>query len=193
MSSLPSAGWAELANGVVSLRFRRALPQINANDFDSKTFLNRSYIVLPKPFGVNVWVRSVADRLAAQGYSAFAIPFFDRMAPEVALGYEPSNLVEGRRHKDATTANQILADVVAVLDWLRVRYPEVAINVVGVCFGGHTAFLAATLPGVEQVFDFYGAGFSGMRPGGGELSRSVEQGPNVARVCFRHSRLPHPR
>ena len=132
-------------------------------------------------------MRSVAVCLAAQGYSALAIPFFDRMAPELALAYEPSNLVVGRRHNDATTANQIFADVAAVLDWLRARYPEVAINVVGVCFGGHAAFLAATLPGVEQVFDFYGAGVSGTRPGSSELSQSVDRGPSAAHLCFRHS------
>ena len=33
--------------------------------------------------------------------------------------------------------------------------------------------LAATLPWFEQVFDFYGAGVSRMRPGGGEPSLSV--------------------
>ena len=44
---------------------------------------------------------------------------------------------------------------------------------VGFCFGGHAAFLAATLPGVEQVFDFYGAGVSRMRPGGGEPSLAL--------------------
>ena len=43
----------------------------------------------------------------------------------------------------------------------------------GFCFGGHAAFLAATLPGVAQVFDFYGAGVSRMRPGGGEPSLSL--------------------
>ena len=43
----------------------------------------------------------------------------------------------------------------------------------GFCFGGHAAFLAATLPGVEQAFDFYGAGISRMRPGGGEPSLAL--------------------
>ena len=38
---------------------------------------------------------------------------------------------------------------------------------------GHAAFLAATLPGVEYVFDFYGAGVSRMRPGGGEPSLAL--------------------
>ena len=43
----------------------------------------------------------------------------------------------------------------------------------GFCFGGHAAFLAATLPGVEEAFDFYGAGVSRMRPGGGEPSLAL--------------------
>ena len=59
------------------------------------------------------------------------------------------------------------------MSWFRPRYPQAAIHVVGFCFGGHTAFLAATLPGVEHAFDFYGAGVSRMRPGGGEPSLAL--------------------
>ena len=101
------------------------------------------------------------------------MPLFSRTAPDLELAYDASDLAEGRRHKDATTADQILADVAAALDWLRGRYPEAAINVVGFCFGGHAAFLSATLPGVEHAFDFYGAGVSRMRPGGGEPSLAL--------------------
>ena len=43
----------------------------------------------------------------------------------------------------------------------------------GFCFGGHAAFLAATLPDVAAAFDFYGAGVSRMRPGGGEPSLAL--------------------
>ena len=38
-------------------------------------------------------------------------------------------------------------------------------------------FLAATLPGVEHAFDFYGAGVGRMRLGGGEPSLSLL--PNI--------------
>ena len=61
----------------------------------------------------------------------------------------------------------------AALDWLRTRHPAAAIHVVGFCFGGHAAFLSATLPGVVAAFDFYGAGVSRMRPGGGEPSLAL--------------------
>ena len=129
--------------------------------------------MLPEVFGVNAWVRSVADRLAAHGCPALAVPLFARTAPALELAYEPSDLAEGRRHKDATTTEQILSDVAAALDWLRTRHPAAAIHVVGFCFGGHAAFLAATLPGVEAAFDFYGAGISRMRPGGGDPSLAL--------------------
>ena len=144
-----------------------------ANDIDSKSSLKRVYIVLPEVFGVNAWVRSVADRLAAHGYPALAVPLFSRTAPDLELAYDASDLAEGRRHKDATTSEQILADVAAAVSWFRARYPQAAIHVVGFCFGGHAAFLAATLPGVEHAFDFYGAGVSRMRPGGGQPSLAL--------------------
>ena len=133
---------------------------------------------------MNAWVRSVADRLAAHGHPALALPLFSRTAPDLELAYEPSDLAQGRRHKDATTADQILSDVSSALSWLRARYPESSIHLVGFCFGGHAAFLAATLPGVEHAFDFYGAGVSRMRPGGGEPSLTLL--PEIkAYLCLR--------
>ena len=131
------------------------------------------YVVLPEVFGLNAWVRSVTDRLAAQGYPALAVRLFARTEPDLELAYDASDLAEGRRHKDATTTEQILSDVAAALSWVRARYPQAAVHVVGFCFGGHAAFLAATLPGVEHAFDFYGAGVSRMRPGGGEPSLAL--------------------
>ncbi|WP_392345720.1 dienelactone hydrolase family protein [Parasynechococcus sp.] len=115
----------------------------------------------------------MADRLAAQGHAALAVPLFSRTAPELELTYETPDLAEGRRHKDATTTEQILGDVAAAVSWLGARYSHSAIHVVGFCFGGHAAFLAAMLPGVEHAFDFYGAGVSRMRPAGGEPSLAL--------------------
>ena len=165
--------WVEVRNGSVCLRCWWAEPQRIANDIDSFSPLKRAYIVLPEVFGVNDWVGSVADRLAANGYPALAVPLFARTAPGLELAYEPSDLAQGRRHKDATTTEQILSDVAAALDWLRTRHPAAAIHVVGFCFGGHAAFLSATLPGVVAAFDFYGAGISRMRPGGGDPSLAL--------------------
>ena len=105
--------------------------------------------MLPEVFGVNAWVRSLVDRLAAQGCPALAVPLFARTAPDLEMAYDASDLAEGRRHKDATTSEQILADVAAAVSWLRDRYPQVAIHVVGFCFGDMPLFWQPRCPGLS--------------------------------------------
>ena len=127
-------------------------------------------LVLPEVFGLNAWVRSVADRLAAAGFAALAVPMFARTAPDLELGYDEAGLLEGRRHRDAVTADQVLADLGCAIAWLH-QQPGLegrAVGCVGFCFGGHLAMLAATLPQIGATCDFYGARVSTFRPGGGE-------------------------
>ena len=63
-SGLGGSAWVEVLNGPVRLRCWWAKPSIAANDIESETLKKCVYIVLPEVFGVNAWVRSVADRLA---------------------------------------------------------------------------------------------------------------------------------
>ena len=127
-------------------------------------------LVLPEVFGVNPWVRSVADRLAGEGYAALAINPFWRTAPGLDLGYDPAGLAAGREHRDRVTAEQLLADAAAAVDWLRQHWGEGGLGCVGFCFGGHLALIAATLPAIVACCDFYGARVSSFRPGGGPPS-----------------------
>ena len=132
-------------------------------------------LVLPEVFGLNAWVRSVADRLAAAGFAALAVPVFARTAPDLELGYDEQGLLEGRRHRDAVTAGQVLADLDCAIAWLQ-RQPGLEgrpVGCVGFCFGGHLAMLAATLPQVVATCDVYGARVSTFRPGGGDPTLSV--------------------
>ncbi|MFM7314595.1 MAG: dienelactone hydrolase family protein [Cyanobium sp.] len=126
-------------------------------------------LVLPEVFGINAWVRSVADRLAAAGHAVLAVPLFSRTAPELELGYDADSLVLGRSHKERTTTETLLLDLSQAADWLagRLPGPEVRLGCVGFCFGGHVAMLAATLPRLAASVDFYGAGVAVGRPGGG--------------------------
>ena len=61
----------------------------------------RVIIVLPEVFGVNGWVRSIADRLAAAGVPALAMPLFARTAPGLDLSYLDQDLSEGRGRTEA--------------------------------------------------------------------------------------------
>ena len=178
ISDSTSADWVSVVNGPLPLRCWWSRPAEQRHDIAFISNVERVYIVLPEVFGVNGWVRSVADRLAAQGIPALAVPLFARTAPDLDLAYKTSDLAQGRTHKDATTASQILSDVSAAVAWLQQRCPNAAIDVAGFCFGGHAALLAATLSQIRHSFDFYGAGVSRMRPGGG--APSLELLPQVS-------------
>ena len=41
------------------------------------------------------------------------------------------------------------------------------VGCIGFCFGGHVAYLAATLPDIHATASFYGAGIASFTPGGG--------------------------
>jgi carboxymethylenebutenolidase len=129
-------------------------------------------LVLPEVFGVNGWVRSVADRLAAHGYAALAISTFWRTAPHLEADYNEAGLALGREHRDQVHADQLRADVAAAAAWMHRHHgadglASKPLGCVGFCFGGHLAMLAATLPVIAATCDFYGARVSTDRPGGG--------------------------
>ena len=156
-----------IQSGSVSLRCWWAPAPTNWHDIEAHKTRSRVVIVLPEVFGVNAWIRSVVARLVGVGVSALAMPLFARTAPDLDLGYSDVELAEGRRHKAATTTHHIQQDVASVIGWLQQQRPGSEITVVGFCFGGHAALVAATHPQVVSTFDFYGAGVSRMRPGGG--------------------------
>jgi carboxymethylenebutenolidase len=126
-------------------------------------------VVIQEIFGVNSHIREVTDRLAREGYVAIAPAIFQRTAPGFNAGYSESETKQGRVYKDQTQASQLLSDLQATIADLR-TLPSVngdAIGTIGFCFGGHVAYLAATLPDIKATASFYGAGIATMTPGGG--------------------------
>jgi carboxymethylenebutenolidase len=170
-----TAGWVTLEPeqaGEVPLRSWWARPQSGP--------LRGAVLVLPEIFGVNPWVCAVADRFAARGYGALAIPLFARTAPDLSLGYGPQEIIEGRSHKDRTSAPTLLTDVARAVRWLVAQEPEgkpLSIGCVGFCFGGHVALLASSLEGIAASCVCYGAGVAQGRPGGGPPTLEVLSEP----------------
>jgi carboxymethylenebutenolidase len=77
-----------------------------------------------------------------------------------------------------TNAAELISDTQATIDYLK-ALPMVnagAIGTIGFCFGGHVAYLAATLPDIKATASFYGAGIATLTPGGGPptLSRTAD-------------------
>ena len=115
-------------------------------------------LVLPEVFGINGWLRSVADRLAAAGYAALVMPIVARTAPGLELGYDAASLAEGRLHRDQVSAEGCLADARRAIAWLQQQpgLEQRPVACLGFCFGGHLALLVASLPQVALTCSCYG-------------------------------------
>ncbi|MBK1986345.1 dienelactone hydrolase family protein [Sphaerospermopsis aphanizomenoides BCCUSP55] len=128
-------------------------------------------VVLQEIFGVNVHIRDVTERIAKLGYVAIAPALFQRQAPGFETGYTPEDVAVGRKYAwSQTTASQLLSDIQAAINYLK-TLPQVkkdSFGCIGFCFGGHIAYLAATLPDIKATASFYGARITTHTPGGGE-------------------------
>lgn len=137
-------------------------------------------VVIQEIFGVNAHIRDVTERVAALGYVAIAPALYQRLAPGFETGYTLEDVKRGRQYKEQTRAEELLSDIQATIQFLN-QQPMVqpgGVGCIGFCFGGHVAYLAATLPEVRATASFYGAGIPTWCPGDGlpTLSRTAQIG-----------------
>ena len=111
-------------------------------------------VIAQEIFGVNDHVRwVVAEQYAKAGYLAVAPAFFDRLEPDVELGYTPEGTARGRELVDRLGMDAPLRDIRAAEQQVGGGLPT---GVVGYCWGGSVAFLANTRLGLPAV-SYYGA------------------------------------
>jgi len=120
-------------------------------------------VVIQEIFGVNNHMRNVCDRFAAQGYVAIAPAMFDRAKADVELGYGKADMDEGVKLRAAIKLEDSLNDVQATIDAAKASQgPGGKVGVVGYCWGGSLAFLAATrLSGLACAVGYYGGMIAG--------------------------------
>jgi carboxymethylenebutenolidase len=121
-------------------------------------------VVVQEIFGVNDHIRRVADGYAADGYRVIAPALFDRVRPGIELGYTDADIAEGRKLRGQLSFDQALADVEAA----RKALGDGNIGIVGYCWGGTVAWLAAArIAGFAAAASYYGGGigqFAAERP-----------------------------
>ena len=110
-------------------------------------------VVVQEIFGVNSHIRSLVDRFAAHGYTAIAPAFFDHVETGVELDYDAQGIERGRALVGALDLDRVLGDVASAADAIR---SAGKIGVVGYCWGGTIALLAASRLGLPAV-SYYGA------------------------------------
>jgi len=113
-------------------------------------------VVAQEIFGVNSHIRSVCDGFAADGYVAIAPALFDRIQPNVDLGYSDADIGAGRELKGKAGIDNALRDVEAA----RTAVAGAGkVGIVGYCWGGYVAWMAASrLPGFACAVPYYGGG-----------------------------------
>ena len=131
-------------------------------------------IVIQEIWGVNSHIQSVTDRLPSQGYVGLAPAMFHREG-RMMLGLHEEMPTALARLSQCTDAN-IIADVRAAVDYLKTQ-PLVQpnrIGIVGFCFGGRVAYLAAcNITDLKAAVVFYGGRI--LQPLGGSGPSPLEQ------------------
>lgn len=110
-------------------------------------------VVIQEIFGVNLHIRNVVDSFADAGYVAIAPAFFDHVESDVELDYDAPGIARGRALIAELDIDQVMADVGSAADSIR---SAGRIGVVGYCWGGTIAMLAASRLGLAGV-SYYGA------------------------------------
>ncbi len=110
-------------------------------------------VVIQEIFGVNEHIRSVADRLAAAGYTAVAPHFFDYLETGVDMGYTAETAARGKALVVELGMDRAVEAVASAAEAIA---SAGRIGTVGFCWGGTVALLAALRLGLPSV-SYYGS------------------------------------
>lgn len=126
-------------------------------------------IVFQEIFGVNSNIREITELIAQQGYIAIAPALYQRLSPGFSYdfspqdnGYSPEAYQLGLQYYQQVRYQEIISDIEATISYLKTlpNLKESAIACIGFCFGGHVAYIAATLADIKATASFYGAGIT---------------------------------
>jgi carboxymethylenebutenolidase len=142
----------------------------------------RAYVAVPKSnkgpgivlaqeiFGINDYIREVADYYAEEGYLVVAPDLFWRQQPNVELGYTPEDWQKAFGFFQGFNVDKGIEDIDATLAVLRKR-PELQgkVGVLGFCLGGKLAYLTACRCDVDAAVGYYGVG----------IENNIEEAKNI--------------
>jgi carboxymethylenebutenolidase len=107
-------------------------------------------------FGINAYVREVADNYAKDGYTVLAPDLFWRLEPGIDITDKTD--ADWKKALDLMNRFDIAAgvgDIQASIDSLRARGLK-KVGAVGYCLGGQLAYLTAARTGVDASVGYYG-------------------------------------
>lgn len=120
-------------------------------------------VLVQEAFGVNHHIREVAGRFAALGYEVMAPAMFDRYERGFEVGYTQEDIARGISMLPRVDWDKTLLDVEAARIALSVALSDTLadakkrIGIVGYCFGGSVAWLAAGRLRFAAAVAYYGS------------------------------------
>jgi len=118
-----------------------------------------SIVIVQEIFGVNAHIRSVVDRYASFGYRAIAPALFDRGERGVELDYDDAGRTRGIELVMPIAFDAATLDVTAAVEHVAETGP---VAVIGYCFGGSVAWIAACDLPIAAAVGYYGGQIHGM-------------------------------
>ena len=114
-------------------------------------------VVIQEIFGVNRFVRAIADSYAARGYLALAPDLFWRIEPGIVL----DDRVEAEKNRAFSlfpkfNADLGVKDIEATIGHLRDTEKCAKVGAVGYCLGGLLAYLTAARTDIDASVGYYG-------------------------------------
>ena len=108
-------------------------------------------VIAQEIFGLTGHIRAVTEDYAARGYHAIAPALFDRVQRGVTLDY--TDVEQGRALMAKLDLDDVIADIGAAAELVR---PAGKVGVVGYCWGGAIADLAACRAEIDAAASYYG-------------------------------------
>jgi carboxymethylenebutenolidase len=127
--------------------------ELDAYVAEAKGKAKGGVVIVQEIFGVTGHIRRVADQYAVQGYKTVAPAMFDRIRRNIELDYK--DIEKGRALMQELKWPGTLADVAAAIGAVSAAGP---VAVVGYCWGGTVAHVAASELRLAAAVSYYGGG-----------------------------------
>lgn len=127
-------------------------------------------VIAQEMYGVNSYLRGVVEDYAAKGYLAIAPRLYDRLEPGLTIEYD----AEGNRRAKELYRNYDWSKALIDLEAARDAVTQAGkVGILGFCFGGSLAWLAACRSDFACAVSYYG----------GEMIRYMDEGAHCPIEC----------
>ena len=116
-------------------------------------------LLLQEIFGINHYIREVADQYAEEGYVVVAPDLFWRLEPGIELGYSEEDFGRAFGYYQEFDVEKAIKDMTTTVAAMRnLDGLKGGIGSLGFCLGGKLSYLAAAHCGVDVAVGYYPVG-----------------------------------